>query len=180
MTFRDIPSPGEPVYETGSPAECLGEKSVLMNEENMKITSISVFLAVLLLASACTPAAAPAQTNPIQGIVWQWTSLTDSSKGQTTPVPQPENYTITFNTNGTVEGKADCNNFSGTYSQENGFSIKITTSTMAYCGDASLDQQYLKLLSEVAAGGPDGAGGLALETAGGAQRMLFKNGGAKK
>jgi hypothetical protein len=51
---------------------------------------------------------------------------------------------------------------------------------MAYCGDASLVQQYLKLLSEVAADGPDGAGGLALETTGGAQRMLFKNGGAKK
>ena len=37
---------------------------------------------------------------------------------------------------------------------------------------------YLQLLSSVAAGGPDGAGNLALETAGGAQRMLFKNGGA--
>ena len=49
---------------------------------------------------------------------------------------------------------------------------------MAYCGDASLDAAYLQLLSSVAAGGPDGAGNLALETAGGAQRMLFKNGGA--
>jgi hypothetical protein len=29
----------------------------------------------------------------------------------------------------------------------------------------------------VAAGGPDGAGNLALETDGGEQRMLFKNGG---
>ncbi len=41
-----------------------------------------------------------------------------------------------------------------------------------------MDQQYLQLLSSVAAGGPDGAGGLALETAGGEQRMSFKNGGA--
>ena len=49
---------------------------------------------------------------------------------------------------------------------------------MAYCGEASLDATYLQLLSSVAAGGPDGAGNLALETAGGAQRMLFKNGGA--
>ena len=38
-------------------------------------------------------------------------------------------------------------------------------------------REYLQLLSSVAAGGPDGAGGLALETAGGEQRMLFKNGG---
>ena len=48
---------------------------------------------------------------------------------------------------------------------------------MMYCGDTSLDQQYLGLLGSVAAGGPDGAGGLALENAGGEQRMLFKNGG---
>jgi hypothetical protein len=42
---------------------------------------------------------------------------------------------------------------------------------------ASLDHQYLQLLGSVAAGEPDGAGGLALETAGGEQRMMFKNGG---
>jgi hypothetical protein len=40
-----------------------------------------------------------------------------------------------------------------------------------------LDQQYLQLLTSVASGGPDGAGGLVLETAGGAQRMTFQNGG---
>jgi hypothetical protein len=49
---------------------------------------------------------------------------------------------------------------------------------MAACDLGSMDQQYLTLLGDVAAGGPDGAGGLALETAGGAQRMLFSNGGA--
>jgi hypothetical protein len=32
---------------------------------------------------------------------------------------------------------------------------------------------YTTLLSNVASGGPDGNGGLALETAGGAQRMTF-------
>ena len=71
----------------------------------------------------------------------------------------------------------DCNTFTGTYSQENGFSITIGATTMAACGDDSLDTQYLALLGAVAAGGPDGAGGLALETAGGEQRMLFVNGG---
>ena len=58
-----------------------------------------------------------------------------------------------------------------------GFSIAIGASTMAACGDASLDMEYMQLLSSVAAGGPDGAGSLALETAGGEQRMLFVNGG---
>ena len=48
--------------------------------------------------------------------------------------------------------------------------------SMLESGQASLDQQYLALLGSVAAGGPDGAGNLALETAGGEQRLLFKNG----
>ncbi len=48
---------------------------------------------------------------------------------------------------------------------------------MAACGGASLDQQYFELLGDIVAGGPDGAGGLALETAGGEQRMLFSHGG---
>jgi heat shock protein HslJ len=135
-------------------------------------------LGVMLLVAACTPAATPTPTNAIQGIVWQWTSLTNQSTGEKTTVPNPENYTITFNADGTLTGKADCNTFNGTYSQQNGFSIKLGASTMAFCGEASLDQQYLQLLGNVAAGGPDGAGNLALENAGGEQRMLFKNGGA--
>jgi heat shock protein HslJ len=135
-----------------------------------------VSVSVLVLLVACAPAATPAPSNSITGIIWQWTTVTD--QGKTTTVPNPENYTIIFNTDGTLNGKADCNTFNGIYSQQNGFTIKLGASTMAYCGDASLDLQYTQLLSNVAAGGPDSAGGLALETAGGAQRMLFKNGGA--
>ena len=118
----------------------------------------------------------PAASDPIQETAWQWVSATNQTTGETTSVPNPENYIITFHTDGTFEGKADCNNISGTYSQENGFSIKLGPSTLAFCGEASLDHQYLTLLGSVAAGGSDGAGGLALETAGGEQRMLFKTG----
>jgi heat shock protein HslJ len=106
--------------------------------------------------------------------------VTNQTTKETQTVPNPENYTIIFNADGTLTGRADCNSFSGAYSQTNGFTIKLGSSTMAYCGEASLDQQYLALLSSVAARGPDGAGGLALETAGGEQRMLFKNGGVAK
>ncbi len=148
-----------------------------MKNNSRSITRSLVLLVCLSLLAACAPAAtpAPASANSIQGIVWQWTTVTD--QGKTTTVPTPENYTIIFNSDGTLNGKADCNSFTGVYSQQNGFTIKLGASTMAFCGEASLDVQYTQLLSNVAAGGPDGAGGLALETAGGAQRMLFKNGG---
>lgn len=138
-----------------------------------RVIGLGLISAVLL--AACAPAATPTPTNAITGIVWQWTTVTD--QGKTTTIPNPENYTIIFNSDGTLNGKADCNNFTGVYSQQNGFTIKLGASTMAFCGEASLDLQYTQLLSNVAAGGTDGAGGLALETAGGAQRLLFKNGG---
>lgn len=135
------------------------------------------FLGAVLFLAACAQEATPAPVDSIQGIVWQWTILTNRTTGVTTTVTNPENYTITFNTDGTLNGKADCNTFNGTYNQENGFSITLGATTMAYCGEASLDQQYLGLLGSVAAGGPDGAGNLALENAGGEQRMLFIKGG---
>jgi heat shock protein HslJ len=138
---------------------------------------VTGLLAFMLLVTACTPAATPTPANPITGIVWQWTSVTNQTTKQTTAVPNPENYTIIFNADGTLTGKADCNTFNGTYSQENGLIIKLGATTRAFCGEASLDQQYLQLLGNVVAGGPDGAGNLALENAGGEQRMLFKNGG---
>ena len=137
---------------------------------------------VLIMLTACAAppprVATPTPASTITNIVWQWVSVTDRTTSSTTTVPDPQNYTITFRDDGTLSGKADCNSFTGTYSQESGFSIKLGAMTMAACGEGSLDQQYVTLLGEVAAGGPDGAGGLALETAGGAQRMLFKNGGS--
>ena len=76
---------------------------------------------------------------------------------------------------GTFSGKADCSQISGTY--EGAYSVTLGPSTLAACGEDSLDQQYLQLLGSAVTGGPDGGGGFALETAGGAQRMIFSNGG---
>jgi heat shock protein HslJ len=129
----------------------------------------------LLTLAACGSQGEDASGNSITGVEWQWQSVTNQSAGETTNVPNPENYTITFNEDGTFAGQADCNSIAGTWSQENGFSITVGPSTLAFCGEASLDQQYVTLLDSVAAGGPDGAGGLALETAGGEQRMLFES-----
>jgi len=150
-----------------------------MNKRIRSGTLLAV-LGVMLLVAACGPAATPTPANSInsiQGTVWQWVSVTNQSTGEETSVRNPENYTITFNADGTLNGIADCTTFNGTYSHENGLTI-LGASTTELCGVGSLDQQYLTLLNSVVAGGPDGTGGLALETAGGEQRMLFTNGGA--
>ena len=142
-----------------------------------KVILVIGLCAGLFFLAACTQAPTSAPTDSIQGIIWQWTSLTNQTTRETTTVPDPGKYTIILNADGTLEGKADCNTFAGTYSQENGLIITLGASTMAFCGEASLDQQYLTPLESVVARGPDGAGGLALENAGGEQRMLFKNEG---
>jgi heat shock protein HslJ len=148
-----------------------------------RLTLLAVLGLALVVAAACyppvtpVPQAAPAPSNDITDIVWQWTSVSNKTTGEKTTVANPQVYTITFRDDGTLNGQADCNSFSGTYSQEGGFTITLGAMTMAACGENSMDQQYLQLLGSVVAGGPDGAGGLALETAGGEQRMEFVNGG---
>jgi len=144
-----------------------------------------VCLSIMLVIAACVPTVTPVPatvtpSNSITDIVWEWTSVSNKVTGVTTTVPTPQNYTITFRTDGTLSGKADCNTFTGTYSTDGGFSIASTPDVMAACGGDSLDIQYLQLLDAIVTGGPDGEGGLALETAGGEQRMRFRNGGAAK
>jgi len=154
-----------------------------MNRPTPSILMLGCLSIVLLVAVACTPPPTPVPvaatpSNTITNIVWQWTSVTTKPTGETTTISDQQNYTITFRDDGTLSGKADCNTFSGTYSQASGFSITIGATTMAACAEGSMDQQYLELLSAVVAGGPDGQGNLALENAGGEKRMLFANGGA--
>jgi heat shock protein HslJ len=143
---------------------------------NYRITLV-ICLGLLTLA-ACTTEEEPTSSDSIQEIVWQWESVKVQPTGETTTVPNPENYTLIFSEDGTFSGTADCNAISGTYSQASGFTVTVGPSTMAFCGEDSLDVQFLDLLANVVAGGPDGAGGLALENAGGEKRMLFSNGGA--
>ncbi len=145
-------------------------------------------LGMLMLLVSCSPASdSPASDSALTGdsvatgseitnIVWQWERVTERASGETTTVPNPENYTLTFLDDGTFSGKADCNQISGTYSQESGFQLTLGPTTLAFCGEASLDQQFIDLLNNVVAGGPDGMGGFALETAAGEKRMEFSNG----
>ena len=141
---------------------------------NKFLIALVVILGLLFLVG-CSSADDASSGDSITGVDWQWQSVTNKDTGEMTTVPQPKDYTITFNDDGTFEGKADCNNIAGTWSLENGFTITVGPSTMAFCGEASLDTVYLGLLSNIVAGGPDGSGVLALETAGGQQRMLFES-----
>ena len=135
-----------------------------------------VLLAALFTLVACS--SGDDEADSITDIEWQWELVKDQPAGETTTIADPENYTLVFRDDGTFSGKADCNEIGGTYTQEGGFFLTLGPSTMAFCGDDSLDQLYLELLDNVVAGGPVGEDRFALEWAGGEKRMEFIDGGA--
>ncbi|HMK07817.1 MAG TPA: META domain-containing protein [Anaerolineales bacterium] len=140
----------------------------------------ALVLTCLLVGAAVLGAcrSASAGNSGLTGVVWQWTSMEETVPASQNVVPDPENYTITFNEGGTIDVKADCNMGSGKY-QQDGSSLTITvqTMTMAYCGDASADQVYLGALAKVASYEIQG-GELTLSFASDAGQMHFQNGGA--
>jgi hypothetical protein len=75
---------------------------------------------------------------------------TDSSASTYVLLPSPSSYTITFNMDGTLEGKADCNQFSGSYTVSGtAISIAITTSTRNMCQDQSMNELFMGFLPQM-------------------------------
>jgi len=145
-----------------------------MKHKNSLLLALALTAALIL--AACQTGGGknsnPDMPKDVANIVWQWSDLVEQAPASQSVVPNPENYTINFKDDGTVDIKADCNQVSGKYTWGQDLKIELGPSTMAEGDEQSLSQQYLDLLSQVVTGGPD-AGRLFLETAGGAQRMGF-------
>jgi heat shock protein HslJ/uncharacterized protein YraI len=92
----------------------------------------------------------PTSMENVLDITWQWVEMVETEPASQSVVPEPENYTIIFRADGTAEIKADCNQVGATYNQEgSALILTLGPSTMAACGDNSLDQQYLSSLDQV-------------------------------
>jgi heat shock protein HslJ len=133
---------------------------------------------LLITAGLMAPATWAQAPGEITGIQWQWAELAETEPAGQSVVPDPENYVLVLNADGLANIKADCNMVSWTYTLEDS-SLTFDTlgpSTLAFCGEESLDQQYLGLL---------GMGGtvsvendrLVLELNENAGRMVFNNAG---
>ena len=75
---------------------------------------------------------------------WEWFRR-DPNGNQMTElvVPNPENYTIVFNDNGSLQAQLDCNTSNGRYATENNSRIfmELGASTLSFCNEGSLDAQ---------------------------------------
>jgi heat shock protein HslJ len=100
-----------------------------------------------LLLAACSSSSGSALT----GKTWQWTASTTTVPASQSVVPDPENYTLTFNTDSTFSGKADCNQVSGEYTTSGSdLTLTLGPTTMMACPEGSLDGLYLEGLGKAA------------------------------
>lgn len=80
----------------------------------------------------------------ITNINWQWAGVIGPSSENLSIVPNKESYTLIFHTDGTYSITTDCNSGSGNYATDgHNMTIEPGMITLAYCGDESLEPQYL-------------------------------------
>jgi heat shock protein HslJ len=85
----------------------------------------------------------------IIGTSWQWVGFVDPN--QKISITPPENYTISFQDNGQLKIKADCNNAGGSYTlKDKTLSISVGATTLAACPPGSLSDRFLKYLGSAA------------------------------
>ena len=81
----------------------------------------------------------------LTGKTWKWTASTTTVPASQNVVPDPENYTIEFKSDGTFSAKADCNQLAGTYTttSSGGLTIVPGPMTLALCPEGSMDTLYV-------------------------------------
>lgn len=99
--------------------------------------------------TAAAEEVAPAYTEALQGTAWKWVSFTNPTEQY--DVENPENYIVTFQVDGTVMIKADCNNASGSYTIDgSSLRIEIGPMTKAMCPPDSRSDDFVKYLGAAA------------------------------
>ncbi len=113
--------------------------------------SMFCLLCIMILALAACGGSG-AESESITGTTWEWQAFQDTADENNISVPDPANYTLTLNEDGTANIKADCNQVSWPYELD-GSSLTFNTlgpSTLAFCPEGSLDTVYLQRLGETA------------------------------
>jgi heat shock protein HslJ len=114
---------------------------------------------LIAILSACSPGGAEltaqATPEPVQEAVpepiltessWMWVSLTDPT--QQVQVEDPENYLLSFQEDGSLVIKADCNQAIADYTfNDSSLSIQVGPMTRAMCPEGSRSDQFVELLN---------------------------------
>jgi heat shock protein HslJ len=97
------------------------------------------------------------EASSIVDILWKWSDLvmsegpTGTSLATPAVVLDPDRYTLSFLTNGSVRVLADCNTLAGTYViNASNLTISLTAMTLSICEPGSFSDLYIHLLGQVA------------------------------
>jgi heat shock protein HslJ len=135
-----------------------------------------LILSSLLIMAALIFTGCQGAGSKITDTVWEWEKF-ESGDGSEIIVDDPASYTLVLKKDGSVAIKADCNAVLGEYTMEDAsLSISLGVTTLAFCGEDSLDTQYLGYLENIATYVIDG-GKLYLNLQYDSGNMIFRNGG---
>ena len=107
------------------------------------------YLFVLCLIPGILVACGSSSTSggSLTGVTWQLTNVKFDGQSTNSIISEPDQYTITFQTDGTATVKADCNMAHLTYTTNgNQLTIKAGPMTLVYCGTASLSNEFVQAL----------------------------------
>lgn len=113
-----------------------------------KRTLFAFAVAATVIVAACSSSAS------LTGKTWQLTAITEKVPAFQGVVPEAQqaNYTATFNTDLSLNAKADCNVVAGTYTttSSGGLTITLGPSTLVACPEGSMADQYVLGLGNAA------------------------------
>jgi heat shock protein HslJ len=108
-----------------------------------------LFLGVVLLVAMCsaTWAGGMPDIEDITDGIWKWHQSLYNNDQKSVP-SDPSRYTVSFNPDGTLNLRADCNRGGGTFSADGKrITIEVTHTTRAMCPPESLEQTFIKDLN---------------------------------
>jgi heat shock protein HslJ len=122
-----------------------------------KITIFSIFALVALLLSACggpdesVEELDTALPDEMLDTIWEWTEIVVTDPEEwSSPIADPPNYTVFFNSDGFSDVEADCNFVQGEYEVEGeSLNFSVGAPTFSICGPETASCQYLVYMSQV-------------------------------
>jgi heat shock protein HslJ len=119
------------------------------------LISISILLSILLAACGGTaePTEEPVTTLPDEMLdtIWEWTEIkvTDPD-AWSSPIVDPPNYTVFFNSDGFSDVEADCNFIQGQYEvADENLNFSVGAPSYFVCAPESASCTYLILMGQV-------------------------------
>lgn len=138
----------------------------------MRMLLVVLASGLVLVAAAC---GGDDQSSEVKGVPWRWSGLREGEGFLgIVPIPDPQNYLLRLDDDGSFIAKADCRSVSGTYSLSGSeLTLAVEPTTKLACGAGSRADEFVDLLAKVATYDVHDEGALALGLENDTRYMYF-------